>query len=323
MYDMIRDYFDGVYFLTDNSYDPRIEWYPWWASKSTLRQAIRDWVGERSDGDDLVFIYLGSHGGGYNATNHVLVDILQDGVRWELNSDEGEDIRETDVGIDFNDNEVLEDNVWAGVDECVWFQNDAEKYWDDDAKEDLDWLAQNGKYGKLVFLSNTCYGGGFIRDLSAENRIILSPCNETSPAYSRRISEEGGPLRVQGFFSRPFIDALNLYEGFDEADVDNNNLLSVTEAYQYAYDHDEARILGYETPQLDDNGDGSNIYLSQVFALTVSHSSGGETLPPADTYEFMCGEITVLWAVVDDGYVFAWWLLDGEIKYADPAKFIG
>jgi len=254
LYDMIRAKFDGIYFLTDNASDPRIEWHPWWASKSTLRHAIRDWIGNYSDGDDLVFIFIDSHGGGYNASTNIIVD-----ATWELNSDEGQEICETDVGIDFNGNGVLEDTVWAGVDECVSFEHCTEKYWDDDAKEDLNWLAQNGKYGKLVFFSQFCYGGGFVRDLSAENRITISASNETTPTYSYKISEQ--PFRVEEYFSRPFINALNLDEGFEEADADGNNLLSVWEAYQYAYDHDEARILGCETPQLYNFGLAATTFL--------------------------------------------------------------
>jgi hypothetical protein len=321
MYDMIRRSFDGIYYLTGNYSDPRMS-NPYPCKETLSNIAIRDWLAERSDGDDLVFIYIRSHGGGYNASNHVIV-----GSTWELNSDEGDDICETDVGIDFNGVNGLEDDVWAGVDENIWFENQEEQYWDDDAKEDLDWLAANGKYGKLVFLTQFCHGGGFIKDLSGENRIIISACNETSQSYSKKITEY--PLRVHGYFSKPFIDALNLdYGGFDEADVDGDNLMSVLEAYQYAYDHDEARIQGLESPQLDDNGDGvsdsndgslaSSVYLFQVFTLIVSCSSGGWTLPLfPGTYKFKEGTVvflsasegSVVWitAIPDSGYHFVWW----------------
>lgn len=316
MYDMIKP-FDGIYYITGNHADPRMSHpYP---CKETLKLAIRDWLAERSDGDDLVFIYISSHGGGYNPTNHTIA-----ASKWELNSDEGEEIRETDVGIDFNGVNGLEDDVWAGVDENIWFEGVEEDpideqwnqlYWDDDAKEDLDWLAANGKYGKLVFFSQSCFGGGFIRDLSGENRIIISACNETTPAYGYRENEDS-PL-VRGYFGRTFIDALNLDGGFDEADVDGDSLLSVLEAYQYAYNHDEARIWGWETPQLDDNGDGvsdsndgslaSSVYFFQVFTLLVRCSSGGWTFPPPDNYRFKDGTVVLLSAFEDSGYHFVWW----------------
>jgi hypothetical protein len=99
-------------------------------NKTTVRWAIRDWLGERANSDDLVFIYIHSHGGGARFDGDKNMSSLEGG-RWEMDSDEGDEYAETELGtivwipftlnywikpIDFNNNSIIEDDVYAGVD---------------------------------------------------------------------------------------------------------------------------------------------------------------------------------------------------------------
>jgi hypothetical protein len=270
-------------------------------SKQEVRDAITDWLGSRSDGDDQIFIFIISHGGGlhkYNDTAYILA-----GGRWELNSDEGNEVSETQaalgyddlhygwvitqMGVDFNDNGVLESDVYAGVDECIYIdivhdQMEPDefryvKYWDDEVREDLATL----NYRKLVFCYQgckvvnqtlSCYSGGLIDDLSASNRTIITSSNETSVSYGYPdfINPVTFDVYYIGYFSRAFIDALNPDEGFELADTNNDEIVSIWEAWKYAYNNDPV-VEGFweegewyqETPQLEDNGDGAVDYESR------------------------------------------------------------
>jgi hypothetical protein len=299
-------------------------------SKQEVRDAITDWLGSRSDDDDQIFIFIMSHGGGlheYNDTTYITA-----GGRWELDSDEGNEVSETQMalgyhsadewmitqmGVDFNDNGVLESNVYAGVDECIYVDifhdqmMDDEyrfvKYWDDEVREDLATL----NYGRLVFffegckLTNqtlTCYSGGLIDDLSAPNRTIITSSNETGASYSypEFINPVTGEVYFIGHFSRAFINALNPDEGFELADTSNDGIVSIWEAFEYAYENDpivEGIWNGVEwqqeTPQLEDNGDGAVDYESirdGLFSMETCFISGVNLKTP-DINEDGCIDI--------------------------------
>lgn len=234
--------------------------------KQDIREAITDWIGSRSDSDDLVFIYIEGHGTGYDLEEGCLdgPEDAIDGSRGDPR-DEGDEFRETDINIDFDEDGVLESDVWGGIDESIMVLNSLmggipEYYWDDEVKEDLATLS----YGRLIFFWNgpklpnstgSCHSGGFVRDLSAPDRIIVAPSSETEIAWGRVDPETGYCF---GYFSRPFIRALspNFPSYFQEANINGDGAVSIWEAFNYAYQNDPARIDGRETPQLDDNGDG-------------------------------------------------------------------
>jgi hypothetical protein len=252
---------------------------------STVRSAITGWLGSRSDNDDLIFIFVLSHGGGmerYNATHY----LRGRGIPWEFDGDEGNEVRETNIGfmwsegyifwgLDFNGNGIIEENIYGGIDECIWIQThwlNYEPYWDDDVKADLDSLS----YDKLIFFfegcktlnqseNGTCYSGGLIDDLSAPNRIIITSSNETSYSVLCDIPFAVSPYALAGYFSRPFINAINPNNvAFNLSDVNNDNNVSILEAFNYAYTNDpltdgewlEDGNFYQETPWLDDNGNG-------------------------------------------------------------------
>jgi hypothetical protein len=150
------------------------------ATKENMRSAISNWLYSKSDSNDIIFIFFSNHGGGYNTKTGNL-----SGGRWDSSFDEG--------------NEHYIGNQWKGVDECICFPRENQSYWDDELKEDLDYLA----YGKLIFICFACYSGGFVDDLSAPNRIIMTHANET---YTRKLSCEEPDRPFQNDWAARFIE---------------------------------------------------------------------------------------------------------------------
>lgn len=229
------------------------------ATKQNVRDSI-SWLKEKTGKNDLVLIYFSAHGGGFDLQENTLSD-----GRIDDNGDEG--------------NEHFKDGEWFGVDECIKLHPNAEYceyYWDDEVKQDLSGL--NPK--NLVFIvqdppseeevqngNKSCFGGGFIDDLSATNRIIISASNETGYSY--------GDLDGDGVseFSESFIDAVFGWDvtvvgtvngirlhGRVDADFDNSGYVSTTEAFDYALQHDDAHLEGKECPWIDNDGDGLPTY---------------------------------------------------------------
>jgi len=221
------------------------------SNKATLNWALRNWLFQRSDSNDVVFIFYSNHGGGYKTKTNELA-----GGRYDNDTDEG--------------SEHFIDSQWKGVDECIRFTQEDKSYWDDEIKEDLNYLASNGKYDKLIFTVFACFSGGFIDDLSGPNRIIMTSANET------HTSKQGSVGRILDEWVARLIDALHGEESdFDpntgeivhyeprrwvDADLNDDGHVSMWEAWKYAWDHDSWRIQGKETPWLDDDGDGYPTY---------------------------------------------------------------
>jgi len=189
------------------------------------------------------------------------------------------------IGVDLNSDGDKTD--WVGYDEQICIGSEA--YWDDELAEDLSTL----NYAKLIFVrqgcldpeamerarelflsegcaafrGESCFGGGLIDDISASNRIIMTATDETWYSY--------GDGDGDGFseWSEVFIDALYgyncHYSGGEivvdnpvDADTNNDGHVSMKEAWDYAWDNDDARSYsGPETPWLDDNGNGLPTYI--------------------------------------------------------------
>jgi len=219
------------------------------AYKEEIRNAITS-LAEVSDSDDLIFIYIASHGGGWDDEFGLIAPFPTciDGSRGDL-VDEGLEVTETLLQRDIDGDEEIEDDVWAGIDEGIAINPDggweADYYWDDEVREDLAQL--NGHYRRLFFFFDGCYSGGFIGDLSDPGRIIVSLCNETEGGYDD--------------FGELFFNALdpdnNAFAVADDPPLGNDdNRVSMWEAFQYAWIYDPKRISGDEHPQIDDNADG-------------------------------------------------------------------
>lgn len=120
---------------------------------------------------------------------------------------------------------------------------------------ELSEYLENIYAGKMIFILQPCYSGGFINDLSSINRIILSASRETELATASWIE--------------PLISGLN-----GNADANGDKKISILEAYEYA-----ARKVNEKTsdehPMLDDNSDGIGHHYTEVgYDPTIPDSDG-------------------------------------------------
>lgn len=267
------------YMSVDTSY-PGVDML---ATLSNFRSAVSSWLATRSTGNDMVFIYFVGHGGGLFYYRPMDPDPQEPfwtlwGGRPEINGDEGNEIYEFRINRDINGDGDQTDPI--GIDECLVFQN--QFYWDDDLKSDLACV----NYGSLVFATQSCFGGGFIDDLSANNRIILTATEETSIANSD-MNNDG-----LSDWTKVFCDSLHQEKAYFsndvlvhsgelvDSDTSDNLRVSMKEAYQYARENDfsadatnlppfygppegpapdgcpEGGPSPADIPKLDDNGDG-------------------------------------------------------------------
>jgi len=230
------------------------------STKEHVRWAVGTWLNQTSDDNDIIFIFMSLHGGGYNTVNNE-----NDGGR-----------------IDGSANDTLDegDEIWngtsyVGYDEYLYLSPVvSEYYWDDEFAADL----QNVTYGKLAIAIYSCYGGGFIDDLSGSNRVIMTTANETYTGSNTEgtYTEPGGWPNEAGTWdgfsewSEVFIDALHGEDAYwnntdhsvhhkgvaVDADFDGDGHVSLNETWFYAWEYDDSRIDGKNTPWLDDNGNG-------------------------------------------------------------------
>jgi len=229
------------------------------ATKANFTWALTNWLKNKATSDTQVWIWIFSHGGGlhhqppqYGVNEEWRVE---DG-RVETNSDEGAEINETLIGGS---------NRWVGIDECIFLYpaGGKETVWDDEFKQ---WLVGITYRRMVLFLSTcrnpeslgneTCYGGGFIDDLSAPRRIIITPTNET---YFSVYNLTTGI----GYFEEPFMNALDSSNpAWNEACnlIDADGIPSVLEAYLYAREHDMARKAVRNPSGNPDNDPWRNIY---------------------------------------------------------------
>lgn len=358
MYHVLSEHydFDGICYLDVYIDRPGVDAF---STKINVRHAIHTTLASWSDENDLVFIYFTSHGGGYNAINNLLEgypeSVPPDSL--EVGGDEGNEVSENALGLDVNGDG--DKNDWVSVDECMQVEDGW--YWDDELAADL-----NNVHGRIVFVrqgclegNQSCFGGGLIDDLSAPNRIIMSSSNETWYSY--------GDLDDDGYseWSEAFIDALHgertyyngatneiVHTGINvDADSDDNGYVSLWEAWEYAWNHDDARwVIGHftdeygvvdETPWFDDDGDGlpTFIYGSDhldddwqgvlakktfldCYTLSISSSCGGTIDPAYGIHTYDYGEVVTVTASADSGYGFAYWILDAEYVYGSSINVI-
>jgi len=282
LYNVLIDHynFEDIYYLHLETSFPGVDAK---ATKANFRWALTNWLSSHSTANDFVLIYVVAHGGGYSMYDNAFVGLskymLADGraeVAWDNQgkpaySDEGMEVLEQNLlngcrgpPLDVNGDGDLDD--WVGVDECIKFiplSDPLQRYWDDEVAADLSGLS----YKTLAFVyvgctaensTEHCFSGGFIDDLSAPNRIIITPTNETWPSWGAY--DENKNLLGYSFWGKEFISAFDVDTlAFNEADVDSSGKVSFKEAFDYAWNHDPARtgeVPQSETPWLDDNGNG-------------------------------------------------------------------
>lgn len=114
---------------------------------------------------------------------------------------------------------------------------------------------ENIHAGKMIFILQPCYSGGFINDISGINRIICTSSRESELATVEWIE--------------PFIHGLN-----GNADANGDEKISILEAYEYT-----ARNVNKKTkiehPLLDDNDDGIGHHYSEVGYDPTNPNSDG------------------------------------------------
>jgi len=274
-------------------------------TKANIRKAFTQWLTTHSTENDTVFIYMMGHGWGMYTKFSFLGRLLYNvtdfpDLQWlDSNHDEGNEMKEAwllnmsdfywhgaiTYGWDLNHDGDTDD--WVGVDEYMALQNASgdftgERYWDDEIKQDLDSVLCQ----RLIFVwigcqrpnsTEHCFSGGVIDDLSAPNRIIMTPTNETAPAWRKFDLIPSGTPNVffpgtvynMSFWGEQFISALG--RNSSEADVNHDGAVSMKEAFDFAWEHDRARqgfsfwdgsgpfasiCRASETPWLDDNANG-------------------------------------------------------------------
>ena len=285
MYDVLDWYQYNILFLSVNTSNPHVDDE---ANRDNLQYALDDWLSQSTE-NDLIFIYITSHGGGYRRNtpewppDEGMPTFIEDGGRAEIDSDEGFEFTETHIQEDVNGDGEISDTTWVGADECLFFTDEIGSVtgtvWDDELDE---WL--NGiSYHRLIALISachaptnatqpSCFSGGFIDDLSGPKRIIITSSNETYWSWYE-------PETNQSFFDREFISALDPCSSAHDEACGDDGAVSIYEAYSYALNHDMARkevrtqggtipdpfIEKYkqiyaevmdESPWLDDNGNG-------------------------------------------------------------------
>lgn len=201
-----------------------------------------------------------------NMDNKAEIDVYpKPGEQYEVN---GTDVDNDGCieGIDLNDNGHKDD--WICINETIVLQDG--EISDDEVAAILNPI----QCGAKIFITNACYGGGFINDLSGPGTIVMSACPETTVSYSSTLYEL-------------INEAMKNYKA--EADSDHNGCVSISEAFNYAGKHPHVNMpKGMTLFQFDDNGDrkmhtfflpneddgifGSTIYLDGNVA---------DTLPPA------------------------------------------
>ena len=131
------------------------------------------------------------------------------------------------------------------------FGNDVEKLYDDELMSYI-----NGINAKIIYALQPCVSGGFISELSGENRIVCT-------------ASRGFEL-ADASWIEPFIRALN--KTYPEADLDNNGKISILEAYRYAAGNVEKQLSQHpnfppQHPLIDDNGDyiGHHFYETNYY----------------------------------------------------------
>jgi hypothetical protein len=211
-------------------------------------QTVFNLLKQNTTTQDFIFMFTTNHGGGFckagcqGAWGTVYYDC---GGQVDTNGDEpSTDILwETDYNMDLNNNGQIGGSVSWDEELCSW----GGSIFDDTFAN----MFANLKYDRMVIVMEQCFSGGLISDMAGSNRIIISAAGEYQPSYAM------GPYPYDTYneFSYYFTCAIN---GADEkgkavnADANNDGVVSMVEAFNYARTHDTAA----ETPHYEDSGDG-------------------------------------------------------------------
>ncbi|MEM7103496.1 MAG: hypothetical protein AAF502_10225 [Bacteroidota bacterium] len=133
-------------------------------------------------------------------------------------------------------------------DECIYYYNQNSVYTDDMLADQINDLT----FGRMLGIIEPCFGGGLLRDLSGPNRVLVSASTEDQVSYGG-LQNYGNSYDDFVFHFTSALAGQHPDGNAVDADNNNDNKVSMAEAFEYARIADQAP----ETPQIESDGDGS------------------------------------------------------------------
>jgi len=266
---VITIYFDGSSLDLDSDGDNDVDYAATEPNVNTAFNRIKASL----DADDLFFIFVTDHGIGYDReADPPGTGGFDDLLREDLN---GFPVDEGDEHEGYGYDEAI----------CLWDSDDNKEIEADEVTLD-DELATlvSGAAGTIVFVFEQCFSGGFIDDLSASGRIIMTACLEEETSHGISITTIG-----YNYFAYHWTAAV---QG-SCADANRDRQISMQEAFNYTIANDEAYTsveydsVDTETCQIDDpdgKGGTTTLGLRTRFALCPIADSYVNSLQPDSNY---------------------------------------
>lgn len=194
-------------------------------------------------------------------------------------------------GVDINQDGDLDDNV--SIDETVSLFGSV--ITDDEFAAMLAPISA----GKITIMMEQCFSGGFINDLSASNRVILTAAEEETVSW--------GNLFIRNVITS--FSGINYSGGTStdpaQADINGDGVVDFSESFAFASVNDYYN----EIPQYDDNGDGistdvvpsnddgafgativlqQNVFCEEFSATNSEHETAGRAYSATETTGQTC-----------------------------------
>jgi hypothetical protein len=135
------------------------------------------------------------------------------------------------------------------------------KIWEVISSKELDSWLDSVEYSTCTVLIEACYSGGFISDLSDENRIVITATDKSHPAFA-------------GSFPYPFFSELRKRSDTYKP--------SYADAWMNADKRVDGNAPDEQNPLIDDDGDGVGYGDSNVNELPNDKDGDGEPDPHED-----------------------------------------
>ncbi len=211
------------------------------ASKANIATVFNTLAGKMTSLDTL-YVMINDHGGGFLAQSIGGYSPGVYGGQIDTNGDEGaENVSEAAYNRDFNGDGDRTDFLAFDETISLW----GERITDDEFAVEVNKITN---YSKMIFQMKQCFSGGFLKDLTGSNRIVMASCTQVQASWADTISQQYGE------FTYHFFAALTGQKpdgsGAVNADANGNGKISMVEAYNYARSHDGRP----ETPGYEDNG---------------------------------------------------------------------
>ena len=189
--------------------------------KSKVEYALETWLKDKSDSNDLNFIYIITHGG------YVPINTLGGGDY-------------SSIAFDSNRNGV------------VWDKDNNGAIKDSEVKDWLKYHNYGSDIGRLVFLLDSCFSGHYNVALckSGEPRIIMTSSSIYEPA-ELETGQDWGAFSYK-FFTEMADGVTNVANAFNDADehINTTNFMSIDVIMKWDY------TFWPQNGSLDDNGNG-------------------------------------------------------------------